>query len=613
MQVNPPVTPWEEKDRKEPVFPVYGAPQEFIDVANEYRLIWELRGRAAFRDPTLILAHSAAEFFTALRATTPDERQKAIDLGTAIADLAVTGRQSYDTFKRGINMLKLEGTTRLRLDARSLAVRPSDAEIGSVINQALDRAYNVAWALRGSVAQQTELRPGLWWIAVSAEDDMPHRPVNLPSPAYEQYEVQVKTPVASGEIALWTRFFVACADDVPRAATPFNVRMAPDDPVPIIPSDHRVLLFLHGHSSGAEEALALTPALLQEGLRQGRKYAVISLDLPNNGYSEVFDHTRVAAPEATDFPTLTRRDAPIATPMLDFIENFVVAFVDALEDQSIENGTPRIKQRISAVIGGSLGGNLGLRLGRRNPMPAWLNRAIVSWSPASVWKAKVRDDPGRDGSRYAWAAFQEPEIESSRTDYFFRAYEETHWVGAIKIAGPQPTFWYGTSFPYADQYLQFSRVSRREIYNSYFRQWHWRVACEQLIYSHVENEVFGDTSTPVRYTLNTVRTLLASGEEDDHEWVRIYDGTMKLGALMTQTPGRLLLLRKTGHSIHTERPQYLASEIVNFLHEERAPDLPSNTAAAVSTLLLDERRSTRTHPTAAMVAASSLLLLGAPP
>jgi pimeloyl-ACP methyl ester carboxylesterase len=601
VQVYPPVTPW-------------GAPQEFVDADNEFRLIRDLRGRANFREPTLILAHSATEFFSALRAQSPGEKRRAIDLGTAIADLAVTGRQAYSRFKGGINMVKLEGLIRERLHAQALAMRPSDVEIQSATDQALDRAYKVAWALRGPVAQRAELRLGLGWIAVSAEDDTPHRPVNVPAPPFEQYEVEVKTPGDSGEIALWTRFFVASVDDMARdATTPFAARRAPDDPVPIIPGDHRVLLFLHGHSSGAEEALDLIPHLLQEGLRQGRKYAVISFDLPNNGYSETFDHRRVAAPEATDFPTLTRREAPITTPILDFIENFVVAFVDAVEDQAIRNGTPRIKHRIAAVMGGSLGGNLGLRLGRRNPMPEWLNRAVVSWSPASVWKAKVRDNPGREGSRHTWVAFQEPEIDSSRRDFFFRVYEESKEIGAIKITGPQPTFWYGTSFPYAEQHIQFSRVARREIYNRYYREWHWRVACEQLIYSHAENEVYGDTSTPVRCTLNTVRTLLAAGEEDDHEWVRIYDGTRKVAELMTGTPGRLLLVRKTGHSIHIERPRYFASEVVKFLHEERVPEIPSSTAAAVSALLLNDRHRTRTDSTTAMVAVSALLLHAATP
>ena len=163
--------------------------------------------------------------------------------------------------------------------------------------------------------------------------------------------------------------------------------------MPFIPDYYSVVLFLHGHSSGAEEALDFIPHLLQEGLKQGKRYAAISFDLPNNGYSETFDHTRIAASTATNFPFLPSDNTPITTPILDFIENFVVAFVDAVEGVLIRNGVPRIKHRIAAVIGGSLGGNLGLRLGRRNPMPAWLNQSIVSWSPASVWKAMVKHDP----------------------------------------------------------------------------------------------------------------------------------------------------------------------------------------------------------------------------
>ena len=195
----------------------------------------------------------------------------------------------------------------------------------------------MAWALRGPLAQRAALRAPLGWIAVSAEDDTPHRPVNMPAPPFEQYEVQVRVPHAGGEVALWTRFFIACADNAPSAAVPVQRRKAPDDPVPFIPAYHELLLFVHGHSSGAEEALDLIPHLLQEGLRQGRRYAVMSFDLPNNGYSETFDHPSIWAPDATSFPTLTNRNAPIATPILDFIEDFIVAFVDAVEDAAIRS------------------------------------------------------------------------------------------------------------------------------------------------------------------------------------------------------------------------------------------------------------------------------------
>ncbi len=465
--------------------------------------------------------------------------------------------------------------------------RATDAEIKAAMDQALDRAYAVAWALRGSVAQRDALRPGLGWIAVSGEDDMPHRPVNVPAPRYEQYEVSVRTPVpAGGSIDLATRFFVACAHTRASAGDPMPatpVRRVPADPISYIPADHHVLLFLHGHGSGAEEALDIIPHLLEQGRQRGRKYAVVCFDLPNNGYSESFDHQRIAAASATTFPFLPTDNTPLATPVLDFIEDFVVAFVDALENDAIQHGTPRIKHRIAGVFGGSLGGNLGLRLGRRSPMPDWMP-SIVAWSPASVWKAKVKGDIGREGSRVSRDNFtkEQNELHNSRANYFNLVYDKSQ--GIIE---PQPNYWYGKSFSDAPAHITRSRWSRREIYNPSYRLWHWRVACEQLIYSHAENVVYGDSSTPIRYTLNTIRTLLATGAEDNASFVRIYSATEKVGTAMTGTPGRLLLVNNTGHSIHVERPLFFATQIAAFLSEDALPALPGG-AQPFLALLLDE-------------------------
>ena len=198
------------------------------------------------------------------------------------------------------------------------------------MDQALDRAFAVAWALRAPAAQRPALRARLGWFAVSAEDDTPHRPVNMPAPLHEQFEVRVRTPAPNGDVLLWTRYLVACAEDTPAAAVAVASRTAPNDPVPDIPADHEVLLFLHGHSSGAEEALDIVPHLLEQGLQRGKSYAVISIDLPNNGYSETFDHTAARAGGRDDVPVppdRQRRRSP--TPILDFIEDFVVAFVDS--------------------------------------------------------------------------------------------------------------------------------------------------------------------------------------------------------------------------------------------------------------------------------------------
>ena len=234
-----------------------------------------------------------------------------------------------------------------------------------------------------------------------------------------------------------------------------------------------------------------------------------------------------------------------------------------MEDVAVLNGTPPIKHRIAAVIGGSLGGNLGLRLGRRRPLPAWLlDRAIVAWSPASVWKAMVRHEPRREGTRYARDMFKEAETDDSRKQYFAEVYDKQPLGEILK---QQSAYWYRKGFPAADLHIALSRVARREIYNAYYRQWHWRVACEQLIYSHQENEVYGDSSTAVRYTLNPVRTLLAAGKADNYTGTGIYDHVKTIGRAMTKTPGRLLLLDDTGHSIHAERPQFFADEISRFL------------------------------------------------
>lgn len=591
MQIDPPVTPGPEPGRPGlPVLPT--APAELVEPGNEYRLVAELRARAAARDhvtglpdPTVWLAHASVEFLHAAR-TSGEPAAVRERLATAIADLTVTGRQTYDEFREGISPLELEEKVRERLLAQGAAPSPTDAEIQMAMDRALDRAYAVAWALRGSVAHQQALRPALGWVAVSAEDDMPHRPVNMPAPPFEQYEVSVRTPTPGGALSLTTRFLVACAEPplVGDPQVPANpIRRAPTDPIPFIPSDHRVLLFLHGHGSGAEEALDLIPHLLEQGRQRGEKYAIVSFDLPNNGYSEVFDHELIAMADATTFPFLPSDNTPIATPILDFVEDFVAAFVDAVEDAAVQHGTPRIKHRIAAVIGGSLGGNLGLRLGRRAPMPEWI-RNIVAWSPASVWKAKVKHDPAREGSRVARDNFtKEPvDVPGSRANYFHLVYERSD--GVIK---PQPSYWYGKSFADAAAYIDQSRWARREIYHQWYRLWHWRLACEQLIYSHVENVVYGDGSTPVRYTLNTIRTLLASGAEDNASFVGIYGATEKLGNAMTATPGRLLLVNDTGHSIHVERPQFFASQITTFLAEDPLPAV-SRGAQVIISVLLDQ-------------------------
>jgi pimeloyl-ACP methyl ester carboxylesterase len=529
-------------------------PPTRLIAGNDGRLIPPLRDAARTRDPTEILARAATEYRKAASEPSPTQKEERLQLAQALADVAATGRVAYEALQNGLNMTALKDATRQRLTAQS--VTATNNEIQSAVNRALDRAYAVAWALRGPAPQRPALRERLGWIAVSAEDDTPHRPVNMPDPQWEQYEI----PVSVGGITLATRFFLASAEEPTIPQIPPQQRQLPPDPTPTIPVDHEVLLFLHGHSSGAEEALDITPRIHAEGLERGKKYTVVSFDLPNNGYSETFDHTRIAPVSATTYPKLPTDKGPIKVPVLDFIEDFAVEF--AIKLRSVSGFQ---KQQFAAWFGGSLGGNLGLRLGRRDlSAESWLGNAIVAWSPAGVWMPKAQHFVDSMAPKQALDKCAEPETVNSRADYFNQVYDK--WL-LFPIIKPQPAYWYRDDWELKDFYVEMSRVARREIYNPSYRQWHWRVAGEQLLFSHFDRVTHDDDTTPLRYELNTVRTLLAAGEVDNYFSTKIYDNTAKLARLMVNADGRLLQVANSGHSIHTEHPRFFAREIVSFLHE----------------------------------------------
>jgi pimeloyl-ACP methyl ester carboxylesterase len=564
MELTDTVKPWEIDPPDEPcggadAQPVFSfaAPPEFLQPAisglpsSEGRLRERLRKAAERKDATEILADAARVFYRAAHVLDSEIGfENSERLGNALADLAVTGREAYKSWP--VNETSLKS----RLPAAATA-----ADVDAAVGAALDRAYAVAWALRGPAAQRAAARAPLGWIAVSAEDDTPHRPVNLAAPKIpggveiEQFEI----PVSTNGIPVRTRFFIASAvDDVVPAGVVVAKRALPPDPVPLVPGGHEVILFLHGHSSSAEEALTIIPHIHAAGLARGRKYSVISFDLPNSGYSEMFDHTRIRG--ETTFPADPGSGELIRTPILDFTEDFVVAFVNALDDI-----TP-VKSRFAGVIGGSLGGNLGLRLGRRRDLAAnpWLNAGIVSWSAASVWKPLGENFFKSIGPGTALARSKEPEALRSRADYFFDAYDYT----LPFVNRKSPELWYSKDWvPCKDFHIAASRIARQEIYNANFRRWHWRLAGEQLVYSHVDRFIRGDPNSHLRYEDNTVRQLLVAGEDDDFKFSNIFPATQKLAKRMVNTPGRSLFLAKTGHSIHVERPRYFAGEIIRFLAE----------------------------------------------
>ena len=555
-------------------------PWPFIEPRSELRLIELLRAAARTQDPAEILVRAAARLYDVIlyRAQHPEEpAYQPVDywLGMALADLAVTGRAAYTKLRQApVSDASLVAATTARLIIGGQWA-PDPAHVAEAAALALDRAYGVAWALRGPLAHQVTARLPLGWIAVSGEDDAPHRPVNVAAPLFQQFEI----PVTARGVTVQTRYFIASAvPDAAPAATP-RARALPPDLIPTIPYGHQVILFLHGHSSSAEEALAIIPEIHRAGIERGVLYSVVCIDLPNNGYSQRFDHTAIAPSSATTWPGGILDHGPIATPILDYLEDFVVAFVDALDSVAA------VKDRFAGVIGGSLGGSLGLRLGRRDLATApWLAAGIVSWSPASVWTPMVQDVFKSIAPARCQDLWDAAETGGSRADYFVTVYDKNV---SIIIPHTQPDFWYRDDWqPCKSLHIRESRAARQEIYDAAFRRWHWRVAGEQLVFSHVDRVDHEDATTPRRYEQNRVRQLLVAGAQDNYTGSGIFDATRQLAAWMVSTPGRSLFLNDTGHSIHAERPRFLAGEIVSFLLEGQS----ARTSGVVflAPLLLDE-------------------------
>jgi len=109
--------------------------------------------------------------------------------------------------------------------------------------------------------------------------------------------------------------------------------------------------------------------------------------------------------------------------------------------------------------------------------------------------------------------------------------------------------------------IKAARLDRLETYDQNFRLWHWRLAAEQLIYSHD-----GDGPNGQRlYKSNSTRMMLMCGEQDDFTGAGICSATQKIAADMNLTPGRAIFMQNTGHSLDNEHPKFVAKKIIEFL------------------------------------------------
>jgi pimeloyl-ACP methyl ester carboxylesterase len=545
-----------------------GAPGSTLG-ANEGRVRAELRAAAAKKDPIHDLCQAAQSFTRnhPAPANTPSDH----DFGDAFADLSVTGKAAFAEF--------------VHLHPNEAALRGNPACAGAspaAITTALDRAYHVANALRGP--HDSTARTGLGWIAVSGEDDQPYRPVNVPTNNGKYPEFQILVPVAKDRVSVNTRYMIAHAH-APAFARPNALlvdggpgRQVQADPLPALANDAEVILFIHGMDSRLEEADDLTAALHK---LPGHNWTVISMDLPTSGYADNLDYEAM-------WPVSTV--ACHNTPVVDFNEEFIVAFVDALDAQL----RGQLKPRIKAVVGGSLGGNMSMRLGRR-PNTPWIT-AVVPWSPAAIWPSMIAQhnavaagcdtgwDMGKDrgvNQALKWAGLETRFLASHETPELRRElfYGGFDWDGGDLVAifssnnhQPQASCWFSDNYRCKKNDILAARLDRQETYDAKFRSGHWRLGGEQLAFS--QQQFAPGTHEPL-YLLNNKRMLLFTGTLD--VCADLGKDTRDVASKLTNTPGYARFLQNTGHSLDNEHPDYIARQIADFV-ESGASHSAQNTS-----------------------------------
>jgi pimeloyl-ACP methyl ester carboxylesterase len=548
-----------------------------LDTFTEWRLVQGLRTSAAFpgrsfdqqlpvspppadwdgRNPVATLTNAAA-----LLARSPVQAM-------AMADLAVTGRMSYEAL----------AAMSFRTPADVVARLVSDGADQAAATQVVARAQKVAWAIRGNPSWRATLRPQLGWIGISGEDDVPHRPCNVSSLPGPQFDIEVRdVPVTFGTLTVTTRIVIA-EDPWPTPTTTMPGTppsfLPPDDAPAISPDSDYVFLYMAGDCSCAEEARDMIPALLAAAQEHGKRASVIAFDMVGWGYSArkvfdgagnpvLFDQASTFANGQPLFPLVTY---PANPPALQFVEDFTVALMQTLSQQA-----PHLDLTKVVPIGGSLGGNLALRLGRRTDLK-WLT-AVCGWSPASVWSSYTGSATGRDAigqcsDRMKILEDQPDDLKTaaagSRRIHFSQVFDQDTLSVVVQVLPPQADMWYrGYDWEGCKELsICYDRLDRRETYDPTFRRWHWRISQDQLVYSHRDP----DPATGVpRYLLNTIPMLLAAGANDDYPGVGICSNTQDLAQKMTNCPGTSLFLNDTGHSIHNERPKELSRAIFDFLH-----------------------------------------------
>src|SRR5690606_33951906 len=182
----------------------------------------------------------------------------------------------------------------------------------------------------------------------------------------------------------------------------------------------------------------------------------------------------------------------------------------------------------------------------------------AAWSPASVWSALTGDLIKGLGLRRTHANMCSPETAGSRREYF----KEVFATPICLTRRTQPEMWYRDDLACRPRHINQALADRRELYHPHYRRWHWRLAYEQLVFSHV-----AVTNGTPPWPLIRGPLLLLAGADDNFMWTHIYERTRDLARRLGSNgvDGVCLLLKNTGHSIHDERPRLLAEAIDAFI------------------------------------------------
>jgi hypothetical protein len=497
----------------------------------------------------------------------------------ALADLAVTGRGSYLRFRAA------PPTDETLLTAVMAAMPGTDpTRAAEAVRDTLNRAYTVAWALRGDPAHRRALRDALGWIAVSSEDDPAHAPTNIS--ATEDHMGEITVEVAPG--LHHCRASIKVAEPPPSNPLPAGyLRQLPSDGVFNSLVSYagreahydRLILFIHGLGSRLEESEYFKQVVIDKGRERGQRFAVLSIDLPGFGYSSPLDvdallSSRVRRGAFHGFRLPNGRGSNF--PLLGFYRDLIATLN--------KGNTPA--GGLQHIMGGSLGGNLTLWAAEKPMFSALLFRerlrlesvhSFASWSPGSIWESYERSrltalegngthhDTGKHGAKKRpFERMKLPETEATRRTNFFELMQRgeslsenvgDHLLGAWGYP-PTPA----------------GMLTQTEFYSAAYRRVFWMAAYEQLTFSHQEPLApwVGPHGDGFQWPFKTIRgpLFLASGTNDTGSSgvADIYNQVVFVTDHpdMRDVPGRRLLMKNTGHSISDERPTHLAAEVVDF-------------------------------------------------